>query len=52
MQLVEAARRVVQTYNTFITKIEELDLPGTIEARPILDVRSIQRTRFFSAEAA
>ncbi|KAG6885520.1 hypothetical protein C0993_000516 [Termitomyces sp. T159_Od127] len=33
----EAARRVVQTYNIFIAKIEELDLPGTVEARPILD---------------
>ena len=34
--------RVVETYNTFITKVEELDLPGTVEAKPILDVRQIQ----------
>ncbi|KAH0590244.1 tRNA nucleotidyltransferase, mitochondrial [Termitomyces sp. J132] len=38
---VETATNVVETYNTFITKIEELDLPCTVEARPILDGREV-----------
>ncbi|KAG6891101.1 hypothetical protein C0995_014191 [Termitomyces sp. Mi166 len=39
--LDKAANRVVEIYNTFVTKIEELDLPSTVEARPILDGREV-----------
>ncbi|KAG6837904.1 hypothetical protein H0H93_013057 [Arthromyces matolae] len=38
---VEAATERIEIYNAFMTRVEELDLPGTVEARPILDGREI-----------
>ena len=37
---VEVATRCIEAYNAFVDRIEELNLPGVVEARPILDVRS------------
>ena len=51
MGIVEAATSVIETYNAFITKIEELDLPCTVEARPILDVRLDPNQRVVSSDA-
>ncbi|KAG6896741.1 hypothetical protein C0992_006403 [Termitomyces sp. T32_za158] len=48
----EAASRIVQTYNTFMTKIEELDLPGTVEARPILDGHEVAQVLGISKPGA
>ena len=38
---VTAAATVVELYNILVKKIEDLHLPGTIEAKPVLDVRPI-----------
>ncbi|KZV93551.1 poly A polymerase C-terminal region-like protein [Exidia glandulosa HHB12029] len=37
------ARPIIETYNTFVTRIEELDLPSTLEAKPILDGNTVLR---------
>ncbi|KAG6866248.1 hypothetical protein C0991_006835 [Blastosporella zonata] len=37
----EAAAKVVQIYNTFMTRVEELGLPATVDAKPILDGREV-----------
>jgi tRNA nucleotidyltransferase (CCA-adding enzyme) len=36
---VEVASRIIQSYNSFVNKIHELDLTNDVEARPILNVR-------------
>ena len=36
---VEAALKIIQSYNSFVEKIHELDLTNDVEARPILNVR-------------
>lgn len=38
---VTAAATVVELYNILVKKIEDLHLPETIEAKPILDVSPI-----------
>lgn len=36
---VEVASKIIQSYNSFVNKIHELDLTNDVEARPILNVR-------------
>ncbi|KAG6857615.1 hypothetical protein H0H87_010183 [Tephrocybe sp. NHM501043] len=38
---VESAAKTIQIYNTFITRVEELGLPSTVDAKPILDGREV-----------
>lgn len=34
---VEEAAALIKTYNTFISRVEELDLPAVVEAQPIIN---------------
>ncbi|KAG6814460.1 hypothetical protein H0H92_007464 [Tricholoma furcatifolium] len=43
-QLADAGSRLIDIYNAFMVKVEELDLPGTVEAKPILDGREVVQT--------
>jgi tRNA nucleotidyltransferase (CCA-adding enzyme) len=48
---VDQAGERIQLYNTFVGRIEELDLPSAIDAKPILDVslhRPHQQCRFLT----
>ncbi|GLB36528.1 putative tRNA nucleotidyltransferase poly(A) polymerase family protein [Lyophyllum shimeji] len=38
---VEAATKIIETYNAFIAKVDELDLPRTVDAKPLLDGREV-----------
>ncbi|KAF5377152.1 hypothetical protein D9615_006354 [Tricholomella constricta] len=38
---VDRATKLVDTYNAFIVKVEELDLPSTIDAKPLLNGREV-----------
>jgi hypothetical protein len=34
------ATELIEVYNVFVSKVEELDLPSALDAKPLLDVRS------------
>jgi hypothetical protein len=36
----EKAAQVVERYNTFVRRVEELELIDSVDAKPILDVRT------------
>lgn len=35
-----AAKELIEVYNVFVSKVEELGLPSALDAKPLLDVRS------------
>jgi len=37
---VAAAASIVELYTRFVNRLEELDLPSTLDAKPLLDVRA------------
>jgi hypothetical protein len=37
---VSVAAELVESYNTFVSKVENLRLPETLNAKPLLDVRA------------
>lgn len=41
MMDVEAASKIIQSYNSFVEKIHQLDLANDVEARPILNGREV-----------
>ena len=38
--VVEEAARCIQVYNTFVSRVEELNLQACVDSKPVLDVRS------------
>ncbi|KII94426.1 hypothetical protein PLICRDRAFT_172076 [Plicaturopsis crispa FD-325 SS-3] len=38
---VENAAKIVETYNAFLTRVVDLDLPSTVDAKPIVDGRTV-----------
>ena len=38
---VSSAAELIEAYNTFVTKIERLGLPDSLNAKPLLDVRAV-----------
>ncbi|KAI0358943.1 poly A polymerase C-terminal region-like protein [Trametes cingulata] len=41
---VEAASKRIEVYNKFVARIEELELPAAVDAKPILDGREVVKT--------
>lgn len=38
---VSVAGEIVESYNTFVAKVEELRIPDALNVKPLLDVRVI-----------